>query len=249
MATVAADGNGRPASIAQADCRRYNKVPAAPHISAVFLLLLSAMMPLQNEFLDLDQDVHVRMLSGRSVSLQVQGRIHHIRVGDTSPEGVLVLRANSSEATLQYQGQQRTMGLSSVPVASQQANLPRDAASVAIPRHPDSHYYANGQINQRPVRMMVDTGASMVSMSSGHARALGLDLRGARLTQVATASGSTDAYKARLDSVKVGEISRKNVDALVIVGDNPRVILLGNSFLSTLRMREEDDVLTLTNPY
>ena len=207
------------------------------------------MMPLQNEFLDLDRDVHVRMLSARSVSLQVQGRIRHVRVGEASPEGVRVLRADSGSATLQYRGQERTVGLSQVPVASQRAQLPRDAISVTIPRHPDSHYYANGEINNKPARMMVDTGASMVAMNSGQARALGLDLRGASLTQVATASGSADAYRARIASIRVGEISRENVDALVIVGDSPRVILLGNSFLSTLRMREEDDVLTLSNPH
>ena len=53
----------------------------------------------------------------------------------------------------------------------------------------------------------------------------------------------------RLDSVSIGGIEVSNVEATVIPGDQPREVLLGNSFLQHTRMQKAGAVLELQERY
>lgn len=57
-----------------------------------------------------------------------------------------------------------------------------------LPRHRDGHFYVDGTVNGVPVQFMVDTGASLVSVSNAVAQAAGLE--GGRQAQFATAGGT-----------------------------------------------------------
>lgn len=57
-----------------------------------------------------------------------------------------------------------------------------------LPRHRDGHFYVDGSINGVPVQFMVDTGASLVSVSNAVAQAAGLE--GGRQAQFSTAGGT-----------------------------------------------------------
>ena len=102
------------------------------------------------------------------------------------------------------------------------------------------------EINGIPVTMLVDTGASTIAMNTAMAQRLGVAFRhvGTKM-RVSTANGSAVAWKVKLKSVKVGEVERFNVDAAVIEGAATQEILLGMSFLSTVKMKEENNLLTL----
>ncbi len=93
---------------------------------------------------------------------------------------------------------------------------------------------------------MVDTGASVVALSSQLAEQLGINYRAGRLGRVHTAQGETSSYFVELPEVSVGDITVRNVRTAVINGAYPRDVLLGMSFLSNVQMREESGVLMLT---
>ncbi len=113
---------------------------------------------------------------------------------------------------------------------------------VEIRAERDGHFYVNATVNFRPVRLMVDTGATVVALRVSDAAAAGIRLREADFTNpVQTANGTTNAAQATLDSVSVSDIEVHNVRALIIPDDQLAVSLLGGSFLHELRRFEVAD--------
>jgi aspartyl protease family protein len=93
----------------------------------------------------------------------------------------------------------------------------------------------------------VDTGASVVAMSSRHAQTLGLDCASVGQPGVVqTAQGTVSSCFLNLSQVTVGGITAHNVQAAVIDGNYPEDILLGMSFLRQVAMENRAGVLTLT---
>ena len=121
--------------------------------------------------------------------------------------------------------------------------------SIKLEANDGGHFLTYGSINGRPVKFLVDTGATWIAMSSAHARAMGIDLDKAQRGAVTTASGYARSYRVVLDNVKVGDISLNLVEAAVIDNMPGDVALLGNSFLSRLEMKRQGTVLTLTKNY
>ncbi len=102
-------------------------------------------------------------------------------------------------------------------------------------RAPDSHYYADARIDGQPLRLMVDTGASVVALSRSDAAALGIDydrLEHGGMAQ--TAGGTVPLRRVTLGSVTVDGVRVDNVEAAVLASDMG-TSLLGQSFLSRLR--------------
>lgn len=105
------------------------------------------------------------------------------------------------------------------------------------------HYVAKGSINGRPVRFVLDTGATTVSVPGPVAERLGL--RAGRPQLARTANGTITTYRTRLDEVGLGTIRLRNVRADI----NPHMegdeVLLGMSFLRSLELVQRDGRLTL----
>lgn len=109
-----------------------------------------------------------------------------------------------------------------------------DSEPAALMKASDGHYWADGQVNGAPVRFLVDTGASKVSLTPQDARRLGLDLAGLVYDQrVRTADGDSLAARVRLSSVTVDGVRVADVDAMVIDRGLP-ASLLGMSYLGRL---------------
>ncbi len=106
------------------------------------------------------------------------------------------------------------------------------------------HHWAAGTVNGLPVRFLVDTGASAVTLSQGEAERLRLPWRTAPIGQVRSAAGTMPAHLLELAEVRVGALTAERVGAVVVPG-RERLALLGLTFLARFRMRREDDVLTL----
>ena len=116
-----------------------------------------------------------------------------------------------------------------VPAA---AALPRTAALA-----PDGsgHYGTVFRINGRPVKGMVDTGASLVALNESTARRLGYS--GNRLQfkhQVSTANGRTEAAHVILNRIEVQGVEVRQVDAFVLRDAALSSTLVGMSFLNKL---------------
>jgi aspartyl protease family protein len=113
------------------------------------------------------------------------------------------------------------------------------ATEVRIRKRLDGHFTANVKVNGGAVSMIVDTGASTIVLRPADARKAGIDPD--TLTYrvpVLTANGRAMAARVRLDSVAIGPLDRKNVDALVAQPGALTQSLLGMSFLSRLRSYE-----------
>ena len=91
---------------------------------------------------------------------------------------------------------------------------------------------------------MVDTGATLVSLSRDEAQRLGLDLQAARNGVTQTANGQVNVQTLTLATVRVGDVELSNVGAVILPSSMPYV-LLGNSWLSRFQMRRENDVMRL----
>jgi aspartyl protease family protein len=111
------------------------------------------------------------------------------------------------------------------------------------------HFTATGTVNGLPVRFMVDTGASLVSLPSSVARQAGVDLSHATPVVINTANGHARAQRVVINSLKLGQIRANLVEALVVDDAALSQPLLGMSFLNRTNMLREGDTLVLTQRY
>jgi len=185
--------------------------------------------------------VEVKGLFGGSALLVINGQQKLLKQG-RSYEGVTLISANSREAVVEFDGARHHLGVSK-RISSRYAKAQK--SEVRLAQGYGGHYVTPGRINNRPVTMMVDTGATTVAMSLPQAKALGLDYRNGVKTKVSTANGLADAYQVTLSSVTVGTVTVNNVEALVSMSNYPTVILLGNSYLGRVAMSVDQGVLVL----
>ena len=116
-----------------------------------------------------------------------------------------------------------------------------DNGSVVLQRNRQGHYVATALINGQPTEVMLDTGATRVSVPEHLARTLGLQ-RG-RAGQASTANGIITTYATTLDSVQLGGITLHKVRASI--NPNGEDVLLGMSFLKQLEFTQRGDTLIL----
>lgn len=106
---------------------------------------------------------------------------------------------------------------------------------VVLTRSGDGHFRANARINGVSADVLVDTGASTVTLTYETARAAGYDPDSLPFrTPVSTANGIAMAAPVRLDSVAIGPLVFDQVEALVAEQGRLSSNLLGLSFLSRL---------------
>jgi len=97
------------------------------------------------------------------------------------------------------------------------------------------HYYTDIEINLRPLKALVDTGATLIALRYEDARSLGVVNPGNKFDVVIrTANGEGRARRVRLRSVSIGSITMRDVDALVVEQGALSINLLGMSFLKRL---------------
>jgi aspartyl protease family protein len=126
---------------------------------------------------------------------------------------------------------------------------PVSARQVEIEAERDGHFYVDAEINFRPVRLMVDTGATVIALRQSDAAAAGIRPRRADFEHpVQTANGTAYAAAASLDSVAVRDIEVSGVRALILPDDKLSMSLLGGSFLNRLaRFEVADGTLIFEN--
>lgn len=202
------------------------------------MLSLPATMALATE-------VEVKGLFGGSALLVIDGQQILLKQGMTRG-GVKLVSADSKKAILEFDGRRHELGLSK-RISTNYSKA--EAAEVRLAPTHGGHYVTPARINGRAVTVMVDTGATAVAMSLPQAKALGIDYRNGRLTPISTANGYVNGYLVKLKSVTIGTVKVENVEALVNVGNFPEVILLGNSYLSRVKLFRENGVLVLQSRF
>lgn len=122
----------------------------------------------------------------------------------------------------------------------------RNGGEVQLMREDDLHFYANVDVNGRTVRMMVDSGASIVALTRADAEAVGINVEALpQMGSANTAGGLVPLRPVELNKVGIGGVEVVGVQAAVIDADMP-ASLLGQSYLSRLQsVRVEGDRMTL----
>lgn len=122
----------------------------------------------------------------------------------------------------------------------------RSGGEVRLGRAQDSHFYADTEVDGTPIRMLVDSGASIVALTRRDALAMGIDVD--RLPEgglARTAGGTVPLRPVMLDRIEIDGIEVRRVQAAVLDADIG-VSLLGQSFLSRLdAVNVEGDTMTL----
>ena len=192
----------------------------------------------------------VGLFGNKAVVIINNGKPQTMAVGQTTIEGVKLLSANSSKASFLVEGKQRALGLGQAAnVASLVTNSTTHVNSVTLFADSAGHFVSQGQVNGKALKFLVDTGATFVALNSGDAQYVGIDYKRGQMGRVAKANGLAQAYHVTIDNIKIGGLSLSNVDAVIIEGGSPPVVLFGMTALSRLSMKNDGSSMTLTKKY
>jgi aspartyl protease family protein len=131
------------------------------------------------------------------------------------------------------------------PTKITQINPGQIAVSIAN----DGHFYIDIKLNSKPVRFMVDTGASDISLNLSDAKKAGIDVENlTSFRRYQTANGSIMSGLARVEQMDVAGI-RFNDVGVAVNNSNMGTSLLGMSFLRRFEKYEfyEDRLILTTN--
>lgn len=165
-------------------------------------------------------------------------------VGSAVADGVRLVAVSANGATIESNGRRETLAL------GEHVNhgAPGGRPSVTLSADGNGHYVVQGQINGGAVRMLLDTGATMVALPAAEAARLGIDYRRGAMLAMSTANGVVPAYRVMLNTVKIGDVEINQVEGVVQESGLP-FILLGNSFLNRTEMRRDGTQMVLTKRF
>jgi aspartyl protease family protein len=189
--------------------------------------------------------LQVQALLPNTAVVKIDGRQYTLRAGDTEA-GVKLISADSRQAIFEIDGTRHALGVSQHIGSHFSAPEKRE---VTIRRDDRLQYLTKANLNGVSMDVLVDTGANLVAMSAEHAVRIGIDYEAGVESAVETAGGLNDAWLIKLRSVEVGGIKVENVEATVIDGDYPTIVLLGMSYLRHVEMRESGGILSLSRDW
>ena len=205
------------------------------------MLALAALVPA----LGWAQSVSLHGLLGRQALLIVDGKPPRAVAPGQTHLGVTVLSTDEDRAVLALAGGQRlTLRVGESPVSVGGAPAPGGSDRVALSADARGHFITPGSINNRPTQFLVDTGASVVAIGQAEADRLGLSYRTGQPVTLRTANGTAPGWALKLATVRIGDVTAYEVDAVVTPSAMPAV-LLGNSFLNRFSMRRDGDTMLL----
>lgn len=192
--------------------------------------------------------VNIVGLFSNKALLSINGGKPKVLSVGQSIEGVALLAADSQQATLNIEGKIRRVGMGQAAVIGNAAAT-NASNSVTLYADAQGHFFSDCQINGVSLKFLVDTGATTVALNSGDAKFAHIDYKRGRQVQVGTANGVVTAYSVNLASLKIGSMTLNQVEATVLEGGSPSIVLLGMSALNRLEMKQQDIALTLTKKY
>jgi aspartyl protease family protein len=188
------------------------------------------------------------MLGGKALLIVDGAPPKAVAVGDTY-KAVKVVSTQGDVAVLETGGKRLSLRVGDAPASVGGGG--GDAAAgtrVVLSAGSGGHFFSQGQINGKSVQLVVDTGASVVSLSAQEAQRVGLNYQAGQMVQMSTANGVIPAWRVKLASVRMGDVVVYDVDAVVSSGAMPYV-LLGNSFLARFQMTRNNDQMVLEKRY
>lgn len=108
-----------------------------------------------------------------------------------------------------------------------------DGETMRIRLAEDGHFWATAELNGEPVQFMIDSGATVTSISAETARRAGIEPSSGFPAIVQTANGTISVQRGRVERLQLGSISRENLAVHIFQGPDD-VNVLGMNFLSSL---------------
>ena len=190
------------------------------------------------------------LLGGKALVMVDGGAPKTVATGD-SYKGVKIISTQGDVAVVEIAGKQHTLRVGDAPssVGNSGGGAQGGGGSkIVLTAGEGGHFFTQGQINGKSTQMVVDTGASMVGLSQADADRMGIAYKTGQSGRVSTANGVIQAWRVKLDSVRVGDVVVYGVDGVVSAGSMP-YILLGNSFLGRFQMTRTNDQMVLDKRY
>lgn len=188
----------------------------------------------------------VALFPGKAMLVVDKGKPRTLRAGETYA-GITLISSTSEEAIVSINGKQQRLHIGEGVYSA--LSVQNEHATVVLTPDKNGHFISYGSINGASVRFLVDTGATMVSMSVDDARRAGINYLAGERGYSQTANGVAPVYKVRLAKVMLGDITLQDIDGVVHENSALPVVLLGMSFLGRLEMRRQGDSLTLSKRY
>jgi aspartyl protease family protein len=115
-----------------------------------------------------------------------------------------------------------------------------------IKKSEDGHFWVGAKVNGKPVQFLIDSGATVTTLTPQSATDASVEPQGAFPVIVETANGMVEAHRAQIETLAVGPITQSDAAAQIGGLGMGATNLLGMSFLSTLKSwRVEGDTLIL----
>lgn len=188
----------------------------------------------------------VGLFSNKAVVIINGGKPKTLSVGQTS-EGVKLLAANSSLATLLIEGKTKQLGMGQGATVG--GSVAGASPSVTLYANAEGHFISDCQINGTTLKFLLDTGATSVTLNSGDAKSANIDYKSGMPLELSTANGVVAAYRVTVASLKIGSITLSQVEATVVEGGSPSMVLMGMTALNRLDMKRQDLAMILTKKY
>ena len=189
-------------------------------------------------------------LSGRfgdRALIVIEGRARTLAVGE-SIDGVRLLGWKDESAEVQVGSQRLMLRVGGAPVdltrAATQAAAADEQTRIVLEADAGGHFFANGSINGRSTRFMIDTGATLVAMSQAEADRLGIAFRDGARGMANTANGEVPVHRVMIQTIRIGMVEVRMLEAVIMPAAMPQV-LLGNNFLERFNLQREDRRMTL----
>lgn len=186
----------------------------------------------------------VGLIGAKAIVVIDGGAPRTLAPGQKTAEGVMLLGTEKDAASFDIDGKKRTLRMGRAYSAASPGKQ-----SVTLKADARGHFVTTGYINGGAVRFLVDTGATFVVLPVAEAKRLGINYLQGERGRMQTANGVIAAYRVKLDTVKIGDVTVNNVDAAVSGNDAMGVSLLGMSFLNRMQMARDGQSMTLTKRY
>ncbi|MGE4239484.1 retropepsin-like aspartic protease family protein [Ramlibacter sp.] len=196
------------------------------------------------------QTVTLQGTMGSRALLIVDGAAPKAVAPGETHKGVRLVSTSGDTAVVDIAGKQVSLRVGDTPVSVGTAAAGGGGGGggggrrIVLPVDSGGHFLAQGQINGRAAKFMVDTGASVVALSASDAERMGLNYRAGRQVAMNTANGVAPGWVIRLNSVRIADVEIHDVEAVVTPSAMP-FVLLGNSYLNRFQMRRDSDQMVL----
>lgn len=202
-----------------------------------FILLLVVIEPVFSA-----DKIRVLGLFRDKALVEIDGSRRMLKSGKPSPEGVLLISADSTAAVIENNGVQAAYALDNR--ISGNYGEPSGIQTVTLTPDKQGMYWVTGTINGVETKFVVDTGSTFISMNRRAAEKIGIDYKSAGIKSFSDTAGGIDpVYVVRLHKVRIGDILLRDIYAAIHEGDFPAYTLLGNSFLNRVDMEREGRIL------